>query len=176
MLFRSYYSEATGDNLALCSVEGLGRVKKVIVGQDQTIIIPETENNDALTNHIAELEESKELEVLDTGIDFINERIANISGGVGVIYVGANSDIEQKELRDRVDDAVLAVKAAIEEGILPGGGVALLRASSGLKAKGLSHDEEVGFNIIVRACRAPITQIANNAGVDGAVKIGRAHV
>jgi chaperonin GroEL len=160
-----YYSEGTGDNLALCSVEGLGRVKKVIVGQDQTIIIPETDDNEALAHHIKELEASKELETLDANIDFTNERIANISGGVGVIYVGANSDIEQKELRDRVDDAVLAVKAAIEEGILPGGGIGLIDAMRYVKP-GKNNDDDMARSIMNSAIGAPFKTICENAGLN----------
>jgi chaperonin GroEL len=160
-----YYSEGTGDNLALCSVEGLGRVKKVIVGQDQTIIIPETDDNEALAHHINELEASKELETLDANIDFTNERIANISGGVGVIYVGANSDIEQKELRDRVDDAVLAVKAAIEEGILPGGGIGLIDAMRYVKP-GKNNDDDIARSIMNSAIGAPFKTICENAGLN----------
>ena len=85
------------------------------------------------------------------------------------INVGAATESEMKEKKARVEDAMHATRAAVQEGILPGGGVALLRASNGLKPTGLTHDEEVGYNIVVRACRAPIQQIANNAGQDGAV-------
>src|SRR5919108_684042 len=99
----------------------------------------------------------------------LSERIAKLSGGVAKINVGAATESEMKEKKARVEDAMHATRAAIQEGILPGGGVALLRASEGLKPKGLSHDEEVGYNIVVRACNSPIAQIAENAGMDGAV-------
>src|ERR671927_309692 len=99
----------------------------------------------------------------------LSERIAKLSGGVAKINVGAATESEMKEKKARVEDAMHATRAAVQEGILPGGGVALLRASEGLKPKGLGHDEDVGYNIVVRACKAPITQIAENAGMDGAI-------
>jgi chaperonin GroEL len=160
-----YYSEGTGDNLALCSVEGLGRVKKVIVGQDNTIIIPDERSGAELEDHILQLKESKDLETVESNIEFIDERIANISGGVGVIYVGANSDIEQKELRDRVDDAVLAVKAAIEDGILPGGGIGLIDAMRYIKP-GKNADHDIAMSIMLSSVAAPFITICNNAGLD----------
>lgn len=160
-----YYSESTGDNLALCSVEGLGRAKKIIVGQDSTIIIPDENIESSLESHILELKDSKKLETVESNIEFIDERIANISGGVGVIHVGANSDIEQKELRDRVDDAVLAVKAAIEEGILPGGGIGLIDAMRYVKS-GKDEDADTAIAIMNNAISAPFRTICSNAGLE----------
>ena len=96
-------------------------------------------------------------------------RIAKLAGGVAQVNVGAATESEMKEKKARVEDALHATRAAVEEGILPGGGVAMLRASLGVKPGKLSHDEKVGYEIIVRACRAPLTQIADNAGVDGSV-------
>ena len=95
--------------------------------------------------------------------------MAKLSGGVAQVNVGAATESEMKEKKARVEDALYATRAAVEEGILPGGGVALLRASLDLKPTGLNEDETTGYHIIVRACRAPLTQIADNAGVDGAV-------
>src|SRR5262249_5771922 len=97
----------------------------------------------------------------------LSERIAKLSGGVAKINVGAATESEMKEKKARVEDAMHATRAAHQEGIRPGGGVALLRASEGLKPKGLSHDEDVGYQIVVRACKSPIVQIANNAGENG---------
>ncbi|MCB0311639.1 MAG: chaperonin GroEL, partial [Bdellovibrionales bacterium] len=99
----------------------------------------------------------------------LKERLAKLSGGVAVIHVGAPSEVEMKEKKARVEDALHATRAAVEEGILPGGGVALLRSSTKVSGKKLNHDEKVGYEIILRACRAPLTQIANNAGLDGSV-------
>src|SRR5207344_1872739 len=94
----------------------------------------------------------------------LSERIAKLSGGVAKVNVGGATESEVKEKKARVEDALHATRAAVQEGILPGGGVALLRASSQVKADGLSHDEEVGYNIVLRSCRAPLTMIAQNAG------------
>ncbi|MEO1997390.1 MAG: TCP-1/cpn60 chaperonin family protein, partial [Planctomycetaceae bacterium] len=99
----------------------------------------------------------------------LEERIAKLSGGVAQINVGAATESEMKEKKARVEDALHATRAAVEEGILPGGGVALLRASSSCNPKGQSHDMRTGYDIILRACRAPLTQIADNAGKDGGV-------
>lgn len=160
-----FYSATTGDNISTVSFEGLGRASKVIVGQSKTIIIPSEEENLALTNHISELKSSLEQKIDQEDIDFTRERIANISGGVGVIYVGANSDIEQKELKDRTDDAVLAVKAAIEEGVLPGGGTALIAAGKCVKL-GKSELYDMAADIMLYAIEEPFRRIIKNAGKD----------
>ena len=160
-----YYSEKTGDNLALVDMSGLGRASKVIVGQDTTTIIPVNEDNYALDEHISKLKESRSLSTNPRDIEFIDERIANINGGIGIIYVGANSDIEQKELRDRIDDAVCAVRAAIEEGILPGGGIALINASKYIKDSD-DVDMQTAVEIIMNALIEPFRQIVRNAGLD----------
>ena len=99
----------------------------------------------------------------------LEERIAKLAGGVAQINVGAATESEMKEKKARVEDALHATRAAVEEGILPGGGVAMLRASRAVKPGKMTHDEKVGYDIIVRSCRAPLTQIADNAGVDGGV-------
>src|SRR5208337_507020 len=96
-------------------------------------------------------------------------RLAKLAGGVAKINVGAATESEMKEKKARVEDALHATRAAVEEGILPGGGVALLRASASVKPNGLVHEEEVGYKIVLRACRAPVTQIADNAGQDGGI-------
>ena len=99
----------------------------------------------------------------------LEERLAKLAGGVAKINVGAATESEMKEKKARVEDALHATRAAVEEGILPGGGVALLRAAAQVKPEGLSEDEMVGYNIVLRACRAPVTQIAANAGQDGSI-------
>jgi chaperonin GroEL len=160
-----YYSATTGDNVANVDFAGLGRASKVIVGQSKTIIIPSEEVNENLDTHFKALTESLDLKIDQEDIEFTKERLANISGGVGVIYVGANSDIEQKELKDRTDDAVLAVKAAIEEGVLPGGGIALLRAGSIIElGKSKSYDQAA--DIMLWAIEEPFRRILKNAGKD----------
>ncbi|MEX2141697.1 MAG: TCP-1/cpn60 chaperonin family protein, partial [Pirellulales bacterium] len=110
-----------------------------------------------------------EISTSDYDKEKLEERLAKLAGGVAKVNVGAATESEMKEKKARVEDALHATRAAVEEGILPGGGVALLRATSQLKPQGLAHDEEVGFNIVVRACRSPLTWIANNAGEDGGI-------
>jgi chaperonin GroEL len=158
-----YYSATTGDNVANVDFNGLGRASKVIVGQSKTIIIPSEEVNENLDTHFKALTDSLDLKIDQEDIEFTKERLANISGGVGVIYVGANSDIEQKELKDRTDDAVLAVKAAIEEGVLPGGGMALLRAGSVIEL-GKSESYDKAADIMLYAIEEPFRRILKNAG------------
>src|SRR5262249_59100188 len=103
----------------------------------------------------------------------VEERLAKRAGGVAKINVGAATESEMKEKKARVEDALHATRAALEEGILPGGGVALLRAAASVKPKDLTHDEEIGYNIIVRACSSPLEQIADNAGQDGGVVVAK---
>lgn len=160
-----FYSEAAGDNVASVNFAGLGRASKVIVGQDKTIIIPVDEHNEELEKHLEELRASIELKISEEEVEFVRERIANISGGVGVIHVGANSDIEQKEIKDRTDDAVLAVKAAIEEGVLPGGGIALINAMKKVKV-GVNKDYDLAFMILMYAVTMPFKKLLENAGKD----------
>jgi len=158
-----------GMKLDQVGLEVLGRARRVVLDKDNTTIIEGAGKGSDIKARIEQIRREVEISTSDYDKEKLNERVAKLSGGVAQVNVGAATESEMKEKKARVEDALHATRAAVAEGILPGGGVALLRASSGLKAKGLSHDEEVGFNIIVRACRAPITQIANNAGVDGAV-------
>ena len=161
-----YFSENTGDNLEVIQSHDLGTASKVIISRSSTIIIKNEENSQKVETRIAELwDEHKSSSSVDEK-DFIKERIAILSGGVAVIHVGASSDIEQKEKRDRVDDSVCATRAAIEEGILPGGGIALLKISADLVARGESEPERVANAILAEAIKSPFKQILLNAGVD----------
>ena len=158
----TYFSEKTGDDLSLITENDLGHCSKVIVGRDSTVIIKEDNNNaDVIKERVAQLKEAAKNAKLKADKDFILSRIASLTGGVGVIYVGGNTDLEQKELYDRVDDAVCAVRSALEEGILPGGGLALFRES-------LDYSEEdkkqKHINILAEALQAPLLQIWENAG------------
>ena len=148
--------EALGIELENVTLDDLGRAKKVIIDKDNTTIIEGAGSHDAIKGRI----ESIRREIADTKSDYdkekLEERLAKLAGGVAKINVGAATESEMKEKKARVEDALHATRAALEEGILPGGGVALLRASKSVKTKGLTHDEEVGFNIIVRACAAPL--------------------
>lgn len=153
-----YFSEATGDDLSLITMDDLGHAQKVVVSSDGTVIVRDDETSDEVKTRIEELKEARERAQRKSDRDFINERIASLSGGVGVIYVGGNSDIEQKELYDRVEDAVCAVRSALEEGILPGGGTSLLYESLIMKDEGIAAD------IMRNALAAPFKQIVANAG------------
>ena len=122
---------------------------------------------------IAQIKAQIEETTSDYDKEKLQERLAKLAGGVAVIKVGGSSEIEVKERKDRVEDALNATRAAVEEGIVPGGGVALLWASKSLKVKGLNEDQEAGINIIRRALQAPIRQIAENAGVEGSIVVGK---
>src|SRR5205085_6413899 len=143
--------------------------KKVKIDKDNTTVIEGAGKRDAIKARIDAIQRELEKSTSDYDKEKLSERIAKLSGGVAKINVGAATESEMKEKKARVEDAMHATRAANQEGILPGGGVALLRASEGLKPKGLGHDEDVGYNIVVRACKSPIQQISENAGQDGAV-------
>jgi chaperonin GroEL len=161
--------ESLGIKLESLKITDLGRAKKVIVDKDNTTVIEGAGKSQDIKARIEQIRREIENATSDYDREKLEERLAKLSGGVAKINVGAATESEMKEKKARVEDALHATRAAVEEGILPGGGVALLRATSGLKPKGLAHDEEVGYNIILRACRAPLTQIAANAGQDGSV-------
>jgi chaperonin GroEL len=150
-------------------LDQLGRAKKVKIDKENTVIIEGYGKKEAIQGRIQAIQRELEKSTSDYDREKLSERIAKLSGGVAKINVGAATESEMKEKKARVEDAMHATRAANQEGILPGGGVALLRASTGLKAENLSQDEKVGYEIILRACRAPIQQIAENAGQDGAV-------
>jgi chaperonin GroEL len=161
--------EDLGIQLENVQLKDLGRAKKVKIDKDNTTIIEGAGKKEAIKGRIEAIQRELEKSTSDYDKEKLSERMAKLAGGVAKVNVGAATESEMKEKKARVEDAMHATRAANQEGILPGGGVALLRSSEGLKPKGLSHDEEVGFNIVVRACKAPITQIANNAGVDGGI-------
>ena len=154
-----YFSESTGDNLSLMKFEDLGFVKKAVVGGDSTVLIKDSNSDEVVSGRIKDLWDRYNNSQDGNERSFLKERIASLSGGVGVVYVGGNSDIEQKELYDRVDDAVCAVRSALEEGILPGGGVALLHESFGL-------GDSDGEMILAQAILEPMFQICRNANLD----------
>jgi chaperonin GroEL len=161
--------EDLGIQLENIQLTDMGRAKKVKIDKDNTTIIEGAGKKQGIQGRIQAIQRELEKSTSDYDKEKLSERIAKLSGGVAKINVGAATESEMKEKKARVEDAMHATRAANQEGILPGGGVALLRASEGLKPKGLSHDEEVGFNIVVRACQSPIKQIAENAGTDGAI-------
>ena len=165
--------EALGIDLENVGLADLGQAKKVQIDKDNTTIIEGSGKSDAIKGRI----EAIRREIGDTKSDYdrekLEERLAKLAGGVAKINVGAATESEMKEKKARVEDALHATRAALEEGILPGGGVALLRASTLVKTDGLTPDEKTGFQIIVRACSSPIHQIAENAGQDGGVVVSK---
>jgi chaperonin GroEL len=166
--------EDLGIKLENIALSQLGRAKKVVVDKDNTTIIEGAGETKAIQGRIAQIKKEIEGTTSDYDKEKLQERLAKLSGGVAQVNVGAATEIEMKEKKARVDDAVHATKAAVEEGIVPGGGTALLRAQKALeKLKGLSHDEEIGASIVRRALEAPLRQIAANAGQDGAVVSGQ---
>ncbi|MBX3449664.1 MAG: chaperonin GroEL [Planctomycetaceae bacterium] len=161
--------EDLGIQLENVQLSDLGRAKRIVIDKDNTTIIEGLGKSADIKSRIEQIRRELENSTSDYDREKLEERIAKLSGGVAQVNVGAATESEMKEKKARVEDALHATRAAVEEGILPGGGVALLRASLDLKPTGLNHDQVTGYNIIVRSCRAPLTQIANNAGVDGAV-------
>jgi chaperonin GroEL len=162
--------EALGRKLESLTLADLGRAKKVIIDKDNTTIIEGAGKSSEIKARIDQIRREIENTTSDYDREKLEERLAKLAGGVAKVNVGAATESEMKEKKARVEDALHATRAAIEEGILPGGGVALLRASSQVKIdEDAAHDEKVGYNIVVRSCRAPLTMISNNAGQDGGI-------
>jgi chaperonin GroEL len=161
--------EDLGIKLESVGLTDLGRAKKVIIDKDNTTIIEGAGKSAEIKGRIDQIRREIENSTSDYDREKLEERLAKLSGGVAKVNVGAATESEMKEKKARVEDALHAVRAAVEEGILPGGGVALLRATTKLKPDGLTHDQEVGYNIVRRACRSPLTAIADNAGQDGGI-------
>ena len=161
--------EALGIKLESLSLSDLGRAKKVIISKDNTTII---QGGGKTADRMSRIEQIRR-EIENTSSDYdrekLEERLAKLAGGVAKVNVGAATESEMKEKKARVEDALHATRAAVESGILPGGGVALLRASTGVKPGDISDDEKTGYNIVVRACRAPLSMIASNAGQNGGI-------
>ena len=176
-----YFSEKTGDDLSLMTYADLGHAAKVIVDSQNTVIINSHARTDeyALSERVAQLWASHAEATKKHDKDFIMSRIASLTGGVGVIFAGGTTDIEQKELYDRVDDAVSAVRSALEEGVLPGGGKALLESALSME-NSLSDTAElhVAFEIMCRALKTPVKQILANAGLkfEDIYQFGDSHV
>src|SRR5207244_2678345 len=162
-------SEDLGIKLENVTLNMLGRAKKVMIDKENTTIVNGGGKKADIEGRINQIKAQIEETTSDYDREKLQERLAKLAGGVAVIKVGGATEVEVKERKDRVDDAMHATRAAVEEGILPGGGVALLRASAGLKAPKLTHDEDIGYGIVVKACQSPIKQIAENAGQDGPV-------
>ncbi|TWU40608.1 chaperonin GroEL [Novipirellula artificiosorum] len=162
--------EALGTKLESVDLPQLGRAKKIIIDKDNTTIIEGAGKSGDIKARIDQIRREIENCTSDYDREKLEERLAKLAGGVAKVNVGAATESEMKEKKARVEDALHATRAAVEEGILPGGGVALLRAANKVKpADSLTEDQIVGYNIVLRACRAPVTMIAENAGQDGGV-------
>ena len=165
-------SEEKGLSLEQATIEMLGRCDKVTVSKDNTTIVNGVGSKEAIADRVAQIKAQIASTKSDYDKEKLQERLAKLAGGVAVLYVGAASEVEMKEKKDRVDDALCATRAAIEEGIVPGGGVTYIRAIDALEGlKGDNADETTGIEIIKRAVEEPLRQIVSNAGKEGAVVV-----
>ncbi len=165
-------SEEKGLKLDTATLEMLGTAEKVTVNKDNTTIVNGSGAKDAIASRVQQIKAQIESTTSDYDREKLQERLAKLAGGVAVLYVGAASEVEMKEKKDRVDDALHATRAAIEEGIVPGGGVAYIRAISAIEnLKGANEDETTGIEIIKRAIEEPLRQIVINSGKEGAVVV-----
>lgn len=168
----TYFSEKTGDDLSLINFSDLGHCSRVIVNRESTVIVKDDSNDESsevVAERISQLQDAYKNAKVKADKEFINQRIASLSGGIGVVYVGGNTDLEQKELYDRVDDAVCAVRSALEEGILPGGGLTLYNMHKTYETK-MNNEKnsakKIAHAILSKALKAPLYQILDNAGLD----------
>ncbi|MCU0832553.1 MAG: chaperonin GroEL [Rhizobiaceae bacterium] len=166
-------SEDLGIKLENVTLQMLGRAKKVTIAKENTTIVDGAGKKGEINARVAQIKAQIEETTSDYDREKLQERLAKLAGGVAVIRVGGSTEVEVKEKKDRVDDALNATRAAVEEGIVAGGGVALLRASTGIKAKGVNADQEAGINIVRRALQAPARQIATNAGDEASIVVGK---
>ncbi len=166
-------SEDLGIKLETVTLDMLGTAKRVSISKEETTVIDGAGKNKDVQGRVAQIKQ----QIGETSSDYdrekLQERLAKLAGGVAVISIGGGSEVEVKEKKDRVDDALNSTRAAVEEGIVAGGGVALLRASANIKTEGENSDQAAGVNIVRRALQAPIRQIAENAGDEGSIVVGR---
>jgi chaperonin GroEL len=167
-------SEEKGYKLEDASLEMLGSADKISIDKDNTTIVSGKGEKELIETRVNQIKSQIEKTTSDYDREKLQERLAKLAGGVAVIYVGAASEVEMKEKKDRFDDALHATRAAIEEGIIPGGGVGYIRAIKSLeKLKGDNDDEETGIQIIRRALEEPLRQIVENAGLEGSVVVNK---
>ena len=166
-------SEDLGMKLENVTMDMLGAAKKITITKEETTIVDGAGSKKGIEGRVGQIRAQIEETTSDYDREKLQERLAKLAGGVAVIRVGGATEIEVKERKDRVDDALNATRAAVEEGVVPGGGVALLRASKFIDSKGENEDQEAGVNIVRRALQAPIRQIAENAGDEGSVVVGK---
>jgi chaperonin GroEL len=167
-------SEEVGQKLEQATIKDLGQAKRIVIDKDNTTVIDGAGNKKDIQARVAQIKAQVEETTSDYDKEKLKERLAKLAGGVAVIHVGAPSEVEMKEKKARVEDALNATRAAVEEGIVAGGGTAILRASRTLETLKFQNDEQkAGANLIRRACEEPIRQIAGNAGLDGAIVLDR---
>ena len=170
----TYITEDKGYRLEDVKLEMLGTADKVTINKENTTIVDGAGRKDAIKTRVNQIRKQIETTTSDYDREKLQERLAKLAGGVAVLYVGAATEVEMKEKKDRVEDALAATRAAVEEGIIPGGGVAYIRAISALdKLKGENDDETTGIAIVKRAIEEPLRQICRNAGVEGAVVVNK---
>ncbi len=170
----SVISEERGYKLDATTIDMLGRAEKVTIDKDNTVLVNGAGNSDDIKARVGQIKAQIESTTSDYDREKLQERLAKLAGGVAVLYVGAASEVEMKEKKDRVDDALHATRAAVEEGIVSGGGVALIRAGAALaKVKAENEDEATGIQIILRAIEEPLRQIAANSGDEGSVVVNK---
>ncbi|MBB3313152.1 chaperonin GroEL [Rhizobium sp. BK196] len=166
-------SEDLGIKLESVTLDMLGRTKKVSISKENTTIVDGAGAKSDIEGRVAQIKAQIEETTSDYDREKLQERLAKLAGGVAVIRVGGSTEVEVKEKKDRIDDALNATRAAVQEGIVPGGGVALLRSSTKIKAKGENDDQEAGINIVRRALQALVRQIAENAGDEASIVVGK---
>jgi chaperonin GroEL len=165
-------SEEQGYKLDAVDITYLGRAEKVTIDKDNTTIVNGAGKKEDITARVNQIKAQIETTTSDYDKEKLQERLAKLAGGVAVLYVGAATEVEMKEKKDRVDDALHATRAAVEEGIVPGGGVAYIRCVSSLdKLKGSNDDETTGIAIVKRALEEPLRQIVANAGIEGSIVV-----
>ena len=167
-------SEERGFKLESTTLEMLGTTEKIVIDKDNTTIVNGAGDKKSISARVNQIKTQIETTTSDYDKEKLQERLAKLAGGVAVLYVGAATEVEMKEKKDRVDDALAATRAAVEEGIVPGGGVSIVRASQSLdKLKAENDDEQTGINIIYRAVEEPLRQIVENAGLEGSVIVAK---
>jgi chaperonin GroEL len=166
-------SEEVGLSLETVQLEHLGQTKSVVIGKDTTKIIDGAGSKADIDARVAQIKAMIESSTSDYDKEKLQERLAKLAGGVAVIKLGAATEVEMREKKDRVDDALHATRAAVEEGIVPGGGVALVRALSKVTVEGDNDDQNVGIQIAMRAMQEPMRQIATNCGLEGSVIVNK---
>src|SRR5947199_5631830 len=166
-------SDELGMKLESVTVNMLGRARKVVIDKENTTVIDGSGKKKDIEARVGQIKAQIEETTSDYDKEKLQERLAKLAGGVAIIKVGGATEVEVKERKDRVDDALNATRAAVEEGIVPGGGVMLLKAAKAITVKGDNQDQDAGINIVRKALQSPIRQIAENAGVEGSIVVGK---